>query len=241
MYLHIYKDAEELTDALANWMEGIIEQTLKAKEKFTLALSGGETPKLLYTKLAAWPYNEKIAWNRIEIFWGDERIVPFDDDRNNAKMAYDYLLNKVSIPAEQIHKIWTDIEPEDSAKRYDKILHSFFDNTQTTFDLVLLGMGEDGHTLSLFPGSTIPDEQAWVNAIYSEEKKMQRITLMPSVVNKAASVVFMVTGSAKSQTLKKILDSKDGSGNLPARLIQPANGELHWFADADAAKYLDQE
>ena len=237
MQLHVYEDADEVCKALAAWIAEFIDKTLEVKEKFTWAFSGGETPKKLYQILNASPYNEKIKWNRVHIFWGDERVVPFDDERNNAKMAYDNLLSKVDIPSAQIHKIWTDITPEESAKQYEKILHQYFDDKQTTFDLTLLGMGEDGHTLSLFPGSEILyDHQSWVSAVHSKEKG-ERITLMPSVINRSASIVFLVTGEKKAKVLKEILHDSEAH-KYPAQLIQPLNGELHWFVDDEAAKYL---
>jgi 6-phosphogluconolactonase len=233
MQLHIYKDADEVCNALAGWITTLIDSTLMVKEKFTWALSGGETPKKLYRQLAGSPYNEKIKWERIHIFWGDERLVPFDDERNNAKMAYDALLGKVNIPADQVHKMWTDIPAEESAIRYEKILHNYFDNKQTTFDLTLLGMGEDGHTLSLFPDAEILNSNTpWVNAVHSKEKG-ERITLMPAVVNRSAAVVFLITGEKKAAVLKEVLEG--ASKKYPAELIHPENGELHWFVD-EAAK-----
>ena len=233
MQLHVYKNADEACHALAQWITALIGTTLEVKEKFTCALSGGETPRKLYHILASSPYKEKINWDRIHVFWGDERVVPFDDERNNAKMAYDAFLGKVKIPSGQVHKMWTDIPPEESAKQYEKILHNYFDDKPTTFDLTLLGMGEDGHTLSLFPGTEIlNDHSSWVNAVHSKERG-DRITLMPDVVNRSAAVVFLVTGENKAAVLKQVLAA--GSLKYPAQLIQPLNGELHFFMD-DAAK-----
>lgn len=237
MQLHVYRDADEVCDALAAWIVTLIDKTLLVKEKFTVALSGGETPKKLYQKLATPPYNEKIKWDRVHIFWGDERVVDFDDKSNNAKMAYDNLLSKVDIPSAQIHKIWTDITSEESAKQYEKILRQYFDDKQTAFDLMLLGMGEDGHSLSLFPGSEIlEDKQSWVCAFHSKEKG-ERITLMPAVVNRSSAVAFLVTGGKKAKVLKEILDDSEAH-KYPAQLIQPLNNELHWFVDEEAAKYM---
>ncbi len=234
MQLHVYKNGEEVCDALAVWIVELISKTLEVKEKFTLALSGGETPKKLYQILASDAYREKIKWDRLHIFWGDERFVPFNDERNNAKMAFDNLLSKVKIPAEQVHKIWTDVTPEASAKQYENILHKYFDDKQTTFDLVLLGMGDDGHTLSLFPGNAIlNDKNSWASAVSSKEKG-ERITLMPAVVNKSAAIAFLVTGESKAKILKEVLENST-SHNYPAQLIQPANGELYWFIDEAAA------
>src|ERR1700730_18537491 len=152
MQLHVYKDAEELSHEVAGWIAGCIADTLKEKDRFSIALSGGSTPQRLHKILSASPYREQIDWSKLHIFWGDERAVPFEDSRNNAKMAYDTLLNFVPVPPAQIHVMRTDIDPEASAAAYEKILHQYFDNTPFSFDLVLLGMGDDGHTLSLFPG-----------------------------------------------------------------------------------------
>lgn len=236
MHLHVYKDAQETTIALADWITSLIQKTVEVKDKFTIALSGGETPKKLYQTLASDPYREKINWNKLHIFWGDERCVPFDDERSNAKMAYDNLITKVKVPSEQVHKIWTDIDPHESAKQYEKLLHQYFDDKQISYDLVLLGMGGDGHTLSLFPGSEIlQDHTSWVTAVHSKEKG-DRITLMPSIVNRSSAVAFFVTGENKAKVLQQVLEGHERF--YPAQLIQPLNGELHWFADSAAAKDL---
>ncbi len=238
MQIHVYKNEEETFDALAAWITYFINKTLLAQEEFTIALSGGETPKKLYQKLSTSPYKEKIKWGRIHFFWGDERVVPFDDEHNNAKMAYDNLLCKVDIPSGQIHKMLTDIKPEKSAKQYEKILHQYFNERQTNFDLVLLGMGEDGHTLSLFPGSEIPhDDNSWVKAVNSKEKG-ERITLMPSIVNRSSSVAFLATGANKAKVLKEVLEGK--GQKYPAQLIQPAKNKLHWFIDEAIAQYINK-
>lgn len=231
MQLHVYKNADDVCEALAAWIAALIEKTLISKKIFTWALAGGETPKKLYTRLAAAPYDEKIKWDRIHIFWGDERVVPFGDERNNAKMADDSLLGKVKIPTSNIHRMWTDINAGESAKQYEKMLHTYFDDRAVTFDLVLCGMGEDGHTLSIFPRSNLPT--GWVAAVHSKEKG-ERITLLPAVVNAAAAVVFLVTGEKKAGILKEIWDISPQK-NYPAQLINPANGELHWFVDEAAA------
>ncbi len=237
MHLHIYKDEEVTTTALADWVSAFIQKTLKVKDSFTIALSGGETPRKLYKILASDFYTEKIDWSRVYVFWGDERYVPFTDERNNAKMAYDNLLSKVNIPPDQVHKIMTNITAEESAQQYEKILHQYFDDGQTTFDLVLLGMGVDGHTLSLFPGSEIlQDDNSCVKAVHSKDKG-DRITLMPSIVNRASAIAFLVTGGKKAKVLQQIMEEPEQHG-YPPQLIQPTNGELYWFVDEAAAKYL---
>ena len=140
---NIYKDKEALGSELAAWICGVIQSTLQNQEFFTLALSGGETPQILYKKLATPEFKEKINWKRVHIFWGDERDVPFNDDRNNAKIARDLLIDHIDIPAVQVHVIRTDIEPVFAAKKYEEILHTYFDNTVKSFDLALLGIGND--------------------------------------------------------------------------------------------------
>ncbi|MBA2250259.1 MAG: 6-phosphogluconolactonase [Chitinophagaceae bacterium] len=236
MQIHVYPE-EILYNVLAEKITGLIEQTLLVKEIFTWALSGGETPKKLYNTLAGEPYREKINWSRVHIFWGDERFVPFTNNDNNAKMAYDSLLSKIPIPPEQVHRIWTDVEAEQSVKQYEQVLRDFFDTRETTFDLVLLGLGEDGHTLSLFPGDPIPNEQHWVSPV-SSDKKGIRITLLPGIVNKASSVFFVVTGEKKAGIIKEILSTETPPLSYPAMLIQPYNGELHWFLDTSAAEFI---
>ncbi len=139
MKLHIYKDKEELSNALAQWICDSIQSTLQNQEYFTLALSGGETPQILYKKLASPAYKEKVNWKRVNIFWGDERAVAFTDDRNNAKMAHELLIDHLDIPATQVHVMRTDIEPVFAAIEYEKMLHTYFDNTVKSFRPYIVG------------------------------------------------------------------------------------------------------
>ncbi len=268
MQLHIYTDSEALSREVAKWIAGKIHDTLKKQPRFTIALSGGSTPKRVHQLLAAAPYKDQIDWSRLHIFWGDERAVPFEDDRNNAKMAYDTLLNFVPVPASQIHIMRTDISPEQSAAAYEKILHQYFPAATppasvpstlaagdiapfpaanagtaagvTSFDLVILGMGDDGHTLSLFPGTkVVHEEQAWVKAFFLEAQDMYRITLTKTIVNRAARVAFLTTGTAKAHALKEVLQGASNPDLYPSQEIKPQGGELHWFVDTAAATGLD--
>lgn len=239
MTLHIFKNKEALGEGIASWICELISSTLHQQEYFTLALSGGETPKILFNKLASPEYKEKVNWQRVHFFWGDERAVPFKDDRNNAKMAYDLLIDHLNIPNSQVHVMRTDIEPLFAAKEYSKILHTYFNNTACTFDLVLLGMGDDGHTLSLFPGGqNNSDNNEWVTAIYNENQKMYRITLMPQIVNSASAIAFMVDGEKKAAVLEEVLEGAYAPDKFPAQIIKPSNGNVHWFLDEAVAKKL---
>lgn len=238
MELHIYKDSETLSSATAKFIADHIAATLKTQSRYTIALSGGSTPVRLHQLLAHSPYKEQIDWSRLHIFWGDERAVPFNDDRNNAKMAYETLLNFVPVPADQIHVMRTDIDPTASAAEYEKILHQYFDNTASSFDLVLLGMGDDGHTLSLFPGMpVIHEEKLWATAFWLQAQDMYRITLTRTIVNRSACVVFLTSGAKKAHALKEVLKGASNPDLYPSQVIKPM-GELHWFVDEAAAADL---
>lgn len=241
MILHIFDNKELLSNHLAKWISEQAREVMQHRQYFSMVLSGGSTPKILFEKLASEKYKNQIDWKRVHVFWGDERVVPFSDERNNAKMAFDTLLKHVDVPKEQVHIMRTDVEPNIAAKEYDKLLQSFFQNKDFTFDLVLLGMGDDGHTLSLFPHSLILQEQSkWVKAVYNEQQEMYRITLMPNVVNKSRQIAFMVDGEKKASTLQKVIEGPNEPSEFPSQLISPGNGALHWFLDKDAAKYLKQ-
>ena len=239
MNLHTYKNADALSQGVAEWMSEYIRRVLMEKDRFTLALSGGSTPQKLHKVLASSPFKESIDWSKIHFFWGDERAVPFDDERNNAKMAFDSLLNYVPVKKEQIHLMRTDIEPEAAAREYEAILHEYFDGAEKTFDLVLLGMGDDGHTLSLFPGTEIIHENhAWTKSFYLTPQSMYRISLTAPVVNLSFAVAFLVTGKNKAETLRQVLNGSFQPETFPSQLIKPSKGELHWFMDEDAAAAL---
>ena len=239
MELNIYKDSEELSKEVAKWITDYINATLQKQDRFTICLSGGSTPYKLNTLLVASPYKEKVEWNKLHVFWGDERGVPLEDDRNNAKMAFDTLLNHVPILPNQIHLIRTDVEPRVSAVEYEKILRHYFQHTNLSFDLVLLGMGDDGHTLSLFPGSpAIYEEEKWVVAYFLAAQNMYRITLTAPIVNRSAAVAFLVIGPSKTNALREVIEGDYQPNLYPDQLIKPAQGELYWFTDEAAASLL---
>jgi len=239
--MHTYATPADLVAAFADWLVEHIRETLLRQPRFTLALSGGNTPKALYERLATEPYRDAIDWHRLHIFWGDERFVPFDDEQNNAGVAFRTLLGKVPVVGAQVHLMRTTGEPEAEARRYDGLLHTYFDNHAYTFDLVLLGMGADGHTLSLFPGTPVVGEDtAWAAAFFLESQAMHRLTLTAPVVNRAAQDVFLVTGADKAEALKAVREGVYQPETYPAQRIQPSPGQLRWFVDEAAARLLDQ-
>lgn len=239
--IHIAKDAAALSNDLAAWIGEYINEVLAKRDRFTFVLSGGSTPKALYSLLSKSPYKETIPWEKIYFFWGDERAVPYEDDRNNARMCYEELLNKVPVVASHIHVMRTDIDPLESAKEYENILNAYFENADTTFDLVLLGMGDDGHTLSLFPGTAVIHEtEKDATAFFLAAQDMYRITLTAPIVNRSASVVFMAVGGGKAETLKSVLEGEKNVDKFPSQIIDPENGQLHWFIDEAAANLLNK-
>lgn len=238
MKLHVSKDADELSRDLAGWLANYVEEVLAKRNRFTIALSGGSTPKKLYRLLATGAYNDKIDWKRMHFFWGDERFVPLTDEKSNAKMAFDELLSIVPVPKAQVHPFQTDKTPELSADSYEQLLHQYFDKQLYTFDLVLLGLGDNSHTLSLFPGydDVIFEQNHWVKSFYLAEQNMYRVTFTAPVVNSAAKVAFMVSGEDKAIALQHVIGEKFDPVQHPAQVIRPLNGELYWFADEAAAK-----
>ncbi len=243
MELHVFDAPEKMSEALAGWITDLIRSTLQKQERFTIALSGGNTPKQLHHLLASAPFKQQIAWDRLHFFWGDERDVPFEDDRSNARMAFDTLLYHVPIIPDQVHVMKTDIDPEKSAAEYEQILKRYFPPDpvlpRKSFDLVLLGMGDDGHTLSLFPGTpVVHEEKKWVTSFFLPAQKMNRITLTKSIVNVAGHVAFLAVGSGKSKALKEVLEGDHNPDLYPSQEIKLASGEVHWFVDKAATALL---
>ncbi len=210
------------------------------RQRFVVALSGGHTPRRLYEMLAGPPYRDEVAWEKTHVFWGDERCVPVDDGRSNGRMAREALLDHVPVPPTQVHPILCHRKPEMTARQYGDLLHDFFCGKAPVFDLILLGLGENGHTASLFPQAEIlKDRSSWTASIYLEAQGMHRVTLMPAVINRARLVVFLVTGDSKASVLKEVLDGPADPFRLPAQLVRPRSGELIWLADKAAAAQLD--
>lgn len=239
MNLHQFKDLDTISRSLADWLIVDIKKTLNEKKSYSFVLSGGSTPKKLYELLAAIPRRDEIEWGKIHFFIGDERYVPFKDDRHNGKMMYETLLNHVPALKDNIHLMDTSLAPEASAKAYEKMLHNFFDQSPVTFDLVLLGMGDDGHTLSLFPGTEVVHErEKWVAAPFVKAQDMYRITLTQPVVSKAKSIVFLAAGEKKAATLKEVLQGDYQPDKYPSQLINTTNNNVHWFVDDAAAALL---
>ncbi len=244
MKLHISKNLQSVSLELADFLVKKVKEVLEKQEHFSLVLSGGHTPKELYALMASETYKRNIAWQKIHIFFGDERFVPLHDERNNARMAFSTLLNHVPIPASQVHIIHTENgTPGKAAIDYENTLRDYFATQHAplpAFDLVLLGLGSNAHTLSLFPGqdSIIHESTKWCVATYVEEQQEERITLTAALVNQAQEIAFMVSGKEKAVAMQEVLKGKYQPVLFPAQIIHPASGLVHWFADESAASLL---
>ena len=240
--LHIFEDKATLSKAAADFFVKAAQEAVKTKGRFTLALTGGSSPVQLYSLLAQSPYIELVPWQHTFVFWGDERWVPLNDERSNAKMAFDTLLNQVPIPKEQVYPMWEEnTTPEAFAQKYELVLKKHF-GSNPEFDLILLGMGDDGHTASLFPKTEVLQEESqWVKAYYLEPQSMYRVTLTAPLINQAKEIGFLTFGENKAPALYEVLEGKRNIDKYPSQLIQPMHGEVHWFVDTKAASQLTKK
>ncbi|HXF70791.1 MAG TPA: 6-phosphogluconolactonase [Thermoflexus sp.] len=235
--LWIFSDPEALSRAAATLFARRARQAIRRSGRFAVALSGGQTPRQAYEWLARSPCRDAVEWDRVHVFWGDERCVPFEDPRNNARMAFEALLNHVPIPQDQIHPIACADDPKAAAARYERILRDFFGERPARFDLVFLGLGEDGHTASLFPFSPALEEQVrWVVAV--EEATPPRVTLTFPLLNQARLVAFLVSGANKAGILREVLRSPPNLRQRPAQGIRPIGGRVLWLVDRAAGSLL---
>ena len=237
--IRVYKDLEALSQAAAELFVVLSRQASMICGRFSVALSGGETPRRLYEILASSPYRERIHWEETNIFWSDERCVPEDDPRSNALMARQMLLNHVPIPPEQIHPIRCDLSPQEAATQYEQELRKFFSTQNPNFHLILLGLGSNGHIASLFPQTAVLNENArWVSEVYIPALKMHRVTFTAPFINQANQVVFLVSGLDKSAVLVKVLEGPYQPHQLPAQLIRPNGAHPIWLVDQPASQKL---
>jgi 6-phosphogluconolactonase len=237
-----FSDRGEMVRMEAERIVARAGHSIGQRARFLLCLAGGSTPKPLYELLATPPFATRIDWPRVHVFWGDERCVPPDHPESNYRMAREALLDHVQLPGTNVHRIRGEDEPSKAAAAYEELLATFFGSReirpQASFDLVLLGMGADGHTASLFPGSAAAREtRRWVVASPGPQPGHWRVSLTPVLLNTAEDVTFLVSGANKADRLKDVLEDR-GSDLLPAQLIRPTHGALHWVVDTAAAARL---
>lgn len=221
-----FANADLLAKAAAEYFIKLAAEAIQLKGKFTVALSGGNTPAAMYKLLSTEFYINQIDWKNIYFFWGDERCVALNDKNNNSYNAKNILLDKVSIPKKNIFIIPVDESPVNAAIYYEATIKIFFKTDKPVFDLILLGMGNNGHTASLFPNTIILQEaKALVKEVYVAEIKMDRISFTAPLINNAKHILFLVTGKEKQQMLKTVLEGKYEPEKYPAQMIKNAE----WF------------
>jgi 6-phosphogluconolactonase len=239
--VRVFKDLDGLSRAAATLFVDTCRGAITGRGRALIALSGGNTPTKMYELLAESPYTEQLDWRKVYVFWGDERCVPPDDPESNYRQAHDALLARVSIPSANIHRVQGEAEPREAALAYALTLRNFATPPMSwpRFDLVLLGMGDDGHTASLFPGSpvNVATPTAAVTAQY-EGRPANRVTITPILFNAARRIMFLVSGDSKSETLAHVLKGTYDPEKLPAQRIRPTEGELIWLVDQAAASRL---
>jgi 6-phosphogluconolactonase len=237
--LLVYPDRDALSRAAAEQFVEISNEAIALHGGFAVALSGGSTPRQMYDELASNDFSGRVNWKRVSIFWGDERAVPPDDAESNYRMANEALLSRVPVPRGNIYRIPAEKPPQVAAMEYEQTLRSLWGNTLKGFDLVLLGLGTNGHTASLFPHtSALQEKSHWCEAVWVPELVADRITLTALVLNQSANVIFLVAGRDKSAILHEVLRGPNDPERLPAQLIQPEKGRLEWLVDQEAASEL---
>ncbi|NJD55251.1 MAG: 6-phosphogluconolactonase [Nitrospirae bacterium] len=233
-------DADGAAHAATRIFAEASAEAVSLRNRFSVALSGGSTPHRLFHLLGS-SHRGKLDWGHVQIFWADERCVPPDHEQSNFSVTHEALISRIDIPAENIHRIRGELRPEEAAAKYERDLRAYFGVTGIPrFDLILLGVGEDGHTASLFPGETAVSEMKRLAAqAFSSREGNWRVTLTLPVLNNAALVVFLVTGKEKARIIKTVLT--EGKRNLyPAGLVRPHHGRVIWILDKDAASGLKE-
>jgi len=240
--IRICEDAAALAQQTTDIFVRLAQESVAARGRFTVALAGGSTPKAAYVMLASAAYRDRVPWQHIHFFWGDERHVPPDHEDSNYHMAYEAMFSKVTVPAAHIHRIAAEKDAQQAADDYEATLRTAFQlagNSLPRFDLILLGMGPDGHTASLFPGTTaVHESKRLVAAPWVEKFKTFRITLTPPVLCNAAYVVFAAGGADKTETLQQVLQGPYQPDLYPSQVVKPAQGTLLWLVDKAAARLL---
>ena len=241
MNISVFPDPDQLSHAAARYVVQIANEALAVYGRFTIALSGGSTPKKLYSLLALEPYRKQIDWTKAEIFWSDERCVPPDDAESNYRLAHEVMLSKLPIPASQIHRM-----PANQSDRviaaiaYEQELrHVFGTDGIPSFDLIQLGLGPEAHTASLFPHqASLRETQRLVLYVTVPKPPPPRLTLTPPILNAANHILFLVTGTEKADAVRAVLEGEYQPDEYPAQIVHPTQGEVSWMLDTAAASEL---
>ncbi len=227
---------ETLSTAAAHFFVMECERCICEKGQFVVALSGGSTPKRLYELLATTEYSRNINWKKVFLFWSDERFVAHTDAESNYRMVKENLLDHIPIPAKNIFPVPVSGGAKECASRYERSLRKFFKKEKVAFDWLLLGLGDDGHTASLFPGTDVLQEKRkYIREVWVEQKKSWRISFTLPLINNAANIIYLVSGKEKASVMSSIVNREKIKPALPAQLVRPVKGTLFWMLDEEAA------
>jgi len=234
MNITVFDDLEKLYTEAADAFVDLSKKAIQKNNRFVVALSGGSSPKAIFKLLATQQYAEQIEWNKVYFFWVDERWVPLHDDKSNFRMTDETLLSHVPVDKNHIFPMYAEGKtPEDYAKTYEEQIRSILGN-DGVFDFILLGMGDDGHTASLFPGEEVLNEkEKWVSAYYLKPQEMFRITLTAPVINNAENILVIAFGESKKHALNEVLNGEYNPSLYPLQLIEKKDG-YHFFTDKQA-------
>jgi 6-phosphogluconolactonase len=239
--MRVAADPEALSREAAALFADAAQKAVSARGCFVAALSGGHTPRRAYQLLAGPPFRDQVPWDRVHVFWGDERCVPLNDPRSNAGWALKNFLSRVPIPEDQVHPLACAGDPQGAAWGYEKQLREFFGGGPPRLDLVFLGLGADGHTASLFPAHPVlKEKERWVVPVSGPGLDLHRVTLTTALFNQARLAAFLVAGPDKAWVLREVLAGPREPRRWPAQLIHPANGEVLWLVDREAAALLPE-
>jgi len=242
MKLNVFPTSDEAIRALAEQFVTLAEQAIAARGRFVVALSGGSSPKRLYELLASAAYHERVAWEQVYFFFGDERNVPHTSPDSNYLMAKKTLLDPLGIRSAQVFAVDTEEEPAEAAVQYALAIEEFFEERKARFDLVLLGLGDNAHTASLFPRTSIlSDKTVGVKEVWLAEQQVYRISFTAPLINQARAIAFLVFGTDKAVAVAQVLGSERNIEQYPAQLIAPSNGTVDWYLDEAAASELEQK
>jgi 6-phosphogluconolactonase len=236
----IYDDYDALSRAAAALFIACAREALQTHQDFRVALSGGRTPARMFALLAASPLRTEVPWSRVQVFWGDERCVPADDERSNAGQACRQLLDRVPLQADRIYPMACEASPAEAALSYEQELRRLFGDRPPRFDLIFLGLGSDGHTASLFPGSDlIAERRRLVREVPTAAAEPDRVSFTPVLINQAAIVAFLVSGAKKADTVRAVQQGPYEPQRLPAQAVRPRAGRILWLLDRAAASRLE--
>ncbi len=237
----ISKDIESLSIAVAHFFVTECNRCIALHGRFIVALSGGNTPKRLYQLLATPEFSKNIPWEKVYLFWSDERFVPHTDADSNYRMIKENLLDHIPVPKKNIFPTPVKSSPKLGAAKYEAGIKKIFADKEPVFDWLLLGVGEDGHTASLFPGTDIlKKKKRLVKEVWIEQKQTWRISFTLSLINKAAQIIFLVTGKEKAKIVATALANKKTTPLLPVQLVQPSKGIIYWLLDDAAASSIKE-